>query len=428
MKIGTKPNGIHFLDVQIPDPTTGELKRARVSCETRDMSEARRQKADWLAGVHPKHPAQGGVIAPKGQEPSRNRRPNHKDGMTLVRWLELCEDSLWRGCKAEATIRSNIKILSDVIDGDLMLRDVASTHVTAIMAALEERHDYAPASLKKLMGSLSAALQYATEQDDPETGLAYLKVKPRFPKIVVRNKRDRVLSEVEERALFECIDKRINDEPSRPWRQMGLLLTVMIDTGFRVGEALSLGPSSIRTKRWIDRTTQQPVEATYLGVERYHTKTDKPREVPATERVKRLLTTLNALAIKGRWFPWRSGSGGPGYLFRNLKEDMEEQGFDLSDVVLHTMRHTCATRLAVGGMDLLGLRDWLGHSDIKITADRYVHLMSSHLYQGAAILNLSAGTPSPAASNLMEDGAEAGMDNPHARVNDSAEHGTPAYH
>lgn len=79
-------------------------------------------------------------------------------------------------------------------------------------------------------------------------------------------------------------------------------------------------------------------------------------------------------------------------MWTNIRDDLAERGFDLSDVKLHTFRHTCATRLAENGMDLLGLRDWLGHSDIKVTAERYVHLMSSHLYHGAELLDTLAGT------------------------------------
>jgi hypothetical protein len=132
------------------------------------------------------------------------------------------------------------------------------------------------------------------------------------------------------------------------------------------------------------------------------------------------------MAIKGRWFPWQPGSGGPGYLWINLRADMAERGFDVSDVTLHTMRHTCATRLAVGGMDLLGLRDWLGHSDIKITAERYIHLMSSHLYQGAAILNLSAGAPSPTEGIEHEDDAPCAMHDTLASGREYANAGAPS--
>ena len=43
------------------------------------------------------------------------------------------------------------------------------------------------------------------------------------------------------------------------------------------------------------------------------------------------------------------------------------------NVTLHTMRHTFASRLVSEGLDLLTVRDLLGHADIK-TTQVYAHL------------------------------------------------------
>ncbi|EQB12674.1 tyrosine-type recombinase/integrase [Novosphingobium lindaniclasticum] len=432
IKIGTKPNGVLYLDVRLPDPETGELKRSRVGLDTRDMADAKRQRADWLAGRHPKHPAMGGIIAAKGRAPlsdSSTSQMSPKGGLTLAAWIIDCIDTNWRGKKARRTHESNAKVLQQAIMkadlGDLALKDVASVHIRQIEKAIRDSGSYAEGSVNKLMGALSSALTYATENDDPATGKAYLLVKPKFPKIEVRNIRERVLSEAEEAALYECIAKRIEDEPSRPWRHVGWLITVALDTGFRLSELLSLGQRSLRMKRWVDPVTGQKFEAAYIGLERYVTKSDKPREVPCTDRLLRTIPLLNALAVKGRWFPWKPGASGIHYFLLNLRADMEAAGYDISDVSMHTMRHTCATRLAVGGMDLLALRDWLGHSDIKITAQRYIHLMSSHLYRGAAILNLGGTIP---AGGIIEpeESETSTLNNIPSSGNDSAMVGAPS--
>jgi integrase len=393
--IKTKTNGVYYLEVRLPDPDTGNLKRSRVSLETRDMGEAKRQRADWLSGRHPKHPAMGGVIAAKGRGPLRETatsRNNGLKGMTLCRWIEHCEGTLWANCKSKATTSSNIRILTDVIPDDLLLADVAAIHITQALRALRERRAYADGSLKKLMGALSSALAHATDELDEETGLAYLMVRPKFPKIdTPRNIKDRVLSEEEEVAMMACIAARAEKEPKRPWRHFGWYLTVLLDTGFRMSEGLGLGPASVVKKRWLAPVTGEAITAVYLALPRYSTKNDNPREVPASDRVLELIPKLNLLAANGRWFPWGPKSGGPGYFILNLRADMAAKGFDLSDVTLHTLRHTCATRLCLGGIDLVTLRDWLGHSDIQITAKRYIHRMTAHLHIGAAILNMTNG-------------------------------------
>lgn len=435
MKIGTKPNGMKYLDVRLPCPKTGDLKRSRVSLDTRDDAEAKRQRADWLAGTHPKHPAQGGVIAAKGRGPradASTRRTSSQAGMTLIRWLDHCILSLWKDCKGQTTILSNARVVQQAIEAaelaDLHVGAVSSVHVGKIEAALRERTAYAEGSVKKLMGSLRAALNHAANNADPDTGRAWLVAVPKFPTYVVRNIRERVLSEAEEVALFDCIAARIDAEPGRPWRHMGWLLLTMLDTGFRLGEALSLGQASVRVKRWVDRMSDEQMQATYLGLARYTTKNDKPREVPATDRVLAMIPKLNALAVKGRWFPWAPGSGGPGYFWINLRADMEAKGFDLSDVTLHTMRHTCATRLCYGGMDLVTLRDWLGHSDIAITAERYIHLISTHLYQGAAILNRAHGASPAPGGTEDEDVTQCVMQDCLASGRDEASAGAPVTH
>ena len=41
---------------------------------------------------------------------------------------------------------------------------------------------------------------------------------------------------------------------------------------------------------------------------------------------------------------------------------------------LDFLRHTCASMLLSGGYGLKDVQEWLGHSDIKMTANIYGHL------------------------------------------------------
>jgi integrase len=42
---------------------------------------------------------------------------------------------------------------------------------------------------------------------------------------------------------------------------------------------------------------------------------------------------------------------------------LEEDG----EFILHSLRHTCATRLVNNDIDLYVVKEWLGHSSIQVT-------------------------------------------------------------
>jgi site-specific recombinase XerD len=56
-----------------------------------------------------------------------------------------------------------------------------------------------------------------------------------------------------------------------------------------------------------------------------------------------------------------------------------------TDFVIHSCRHTCASRLVNAGVDLYVVKEWLGHSTIKIT-ERYAHLDPSKLVRAVEAL------------------------------------------
>lgn len=384
-----KPSGIYYIDTEVPDPETGELKRARISFNTKSKGDAEAQRRAWLSGQHPKHPSQEGhkvTAATSGRMSSTNEK---FEGTDLGVWLQKClaDEKVWGNCRAFDTHKSNVKILRNLLPEGITVEGITSKHIYDLDEYLRDEIGYAAGSRRKLLGSLSAALRRAAE---PDVGL--IPARPAFPSIKVKNQRDRVLSLDEERVFFECVEARRNAEPQRHWRHFDRLVRILLGTGFRLGEALSLGPSSVKRKRWTDHTGKT-FEGIWLGLNASDTKSEKPRDVPLTKELQALLPTLNAEQAGGRWFPWPRRTSGPLKMLQNIREDMKLRGYDIDDVVLHTMRHTCATRLAEGGMDLIGLRDWLGHSDIKITAGRYVHLMNGHIHVGAGILDAYGTVP-----------------------------------
>jgi hypothetical protein len=80
-------------------------------------------------------------------------------------------------------------------------------------------------------------------------------------------------------------------------------------------------------------------------------------------------------------------------MFRQIREDVMPRRAWTSPTCRSTPSATrWLTRLAQGGMDLARSSNGLGHSDPKITAERYLHLIPSDLVAGLAILNGTGGT------------------------------------
>lgn len=296
--------------------------------------------------------------------------------------LEKAEDTVWKTSKSQGTVRSNVKILSGII-GDEPVGAMTYTRLEKLVEELRAL-GYAPGTIKRKMDAVSKVLRMATRWEGPD-GKPLLASKPTMPRIKVNNLKDRVLSLEEEAAVFLAIEKRRQSEPQRQWRRFGALIRFLLETAARLSEALNTGPDDLSTVPTPDG------EATLVTFPRYRTKNDKPRSVPLTEAASAALTRLKEdLGLqKGKWVYFPMNAGTAWYMWSNIRDDLSKIGMDISDVTLHTLRHTCLTRLAQGGMELLRLQKWAGHSDPKITAERYVHLRVDDLMSGLDILQSS---------------------------------------
>lgn len=148
-------------------------------------------------------------------------------------------------------------------------------------------------------------------------------------------------------------------------------IVVGIDTGFRRGELLGLRPNDFVN-----------------GMVHLHageTKTDKARAVPATDRVAEILTrrsngsrifSLTRASLRYQWI--------------NLKTAMGME--DDSQFLVHTLRHTCASRLVQRGTSLAVVQVWMGHSSI-VTTQRYWHLRPDSLMEGKRALEQVSDEP-----------------------------------
>jgi len=153
--------------------------------------------------------------------------------------------------------------------------------------------------------------------------------------------------------------------------QLGLLalkdyIQVAIDTGFRKMELLGF-----RVKEY---------HHNMLHLHPKDTKTATPRSIPATLRVKeiiakrgnhdKLFDDLTPCQLRDQWDYIRTELG--------MKDDPQ--------FVVHMLRHTCASRLAMQDKSAKFIQDWMGHSS-PLTTAKYMHLAPGKLLEGADALD-----------------------------------------
>lgn len=76
-------------------------------------------------------------------------------------------------------------------------------------------------------------------------------------------------------------------------------------------------------------------------------------------------------------FKWPDGHPySPDYISRRFHNLLLK--YNLPLIRFHDLRHSCASMLLEMGYDLKDIQEWLGHSDIKMTANIYGHLTLGH--------------------------------------------------
>ena len=87
------------------------------------------------------------------------------------------------------------------------------------------------------------------------------------------------------------------------------------------------------------------------------------------------------------------------FMRRHFKPAVESAGTLPDGLRFHDLRHTCAALLIASGRHLEEVKDYLGHSSIRVTSDRYGHLFPKARAELADALDATfeAAPPAPPA-------------------------------
>lgn len=312
-------------------------KRRRVSTGCRERADAEREAQRILAGVGPR-------AQPK----------------TLGDALDAAWRTRWEGQKGADRTKYVVQSLHKRL-GSTPCSD--ATYVWLEGLAEEWKDEgLAASTINQRLTLLHVAMDLAAKR-------GWMVAVPPVPRQRVRNAKLRFLSWDEEDLLLRIASGRED-------HIMVDLIPVLLDTGARLSEITTLADENIRGEEIVLEDT----------------KNGKTRVVPLTRRAGLCLRRLR------RRDDWRSVTRGvrasavrkssaKDFLVKRFTRLRDEAG--MTDVSLHTLRHTCASRLVQAGADLYRVKEWLGHSSITVT-ERYAHLAESSLRSEVSLLERPA--------------------------------------
>lgn len=184
-------------------------------------------------------------------------------------------------------------------------------------------------------------------------------------------KKVEILTPMEQARLLQVVFRELMDE--RVSYRLGVLLC--LSTGLRCGEICSLRWEDIDVENgllYVKRTVQR------IAAEDGSAKTVLWEDAPKSQASKReiplpdvILAIFRELGRDGKYVVSGGRPTEPRTFYNNFQRLLQEAG--LPKARPHILRHTFATNSVNAGVDVKSLSEILGHSDVSVTLNRYVH-------------------------------------------------------
>lgn len=251
-----------------------------------------------------------------------------------------------------------VALLVELIGPYRMLSSLTLVDVTRARQALSER-GLAGSTMNNYAASFNKLMEHAEN-------LSLRADRLRMPYAKLRKGRIRFLTEAEALRLQSYFDVTARQD-------MRTLTTFLLETGARWGEASSV------TRADLNLDNPKRSTATF-----WDTKDGGFRAVPLTLKARQaVVEALDSSTVTDRPWPMAYTSYKQAFTVAVRSCGMETTG--PLKVTPHTLRHTCASRMVMRGVDLRRVQMWMGHKDIKTTLI-YAHLLPSDLWSAAAAL------------------------------------------
>lgn len=301
-----------------------------------------------------------------------------------IKFIDFAQEYLERHCKR--TLRgwhkssiSNVRHLSKYFAGKYLHEIVQRDVEKFVDWRLQHKHPrtnkpIVANTVNKDLGILRNMFNKAIEWEyfggrNPVQGFKFLPVD---------NRRTRFLEKEEIKRLLDNCEGHLKD-----------IVEFALNTGMRKGEIFNL--------KWNN------VDMNHGLIHILQTKNGEKREIPVNEAVSDILYRVRKDPESP--YVFASYDGKP---FNDIKKSYHTAlvKSQIENCVFHSLRHTFASQLVMAGVDLMTVKELLGHKTLSMTL-RYSHLSCQHKQRAVQSLNLTGdpkiGTNMAHQPSLPED-------------------------
>ena len=268
---------------------------------------------------------------------------------TLSQAVERCHAAHWRDTKSEKGVLLNCDAAMSFFGRNVYVSEITTQRVAMYIEHLRQQRN-SNGTVNRKLSALSKVLKYAHQSEA-------LEKLPYIPRQKESQGRLRFLTQGEEAALLNLLALQWSDH------DLFECCAVLLDTGMRCGELLKLEGKDVRNGQ----------------VTIWDTKNGRDHSIPLTKRSSTIVSERISRHGQGNLFPTPYDA-----LQKRFTRAVEHLG--LTDVTLHTLRHTFASRLVQKGIPIQTVSKLLNHSTIQMTM-RYAHLAPSNLADAIAALD-----------------------------------------
>lgn len=374
-KDGEVDRRYYMIDVQ------EQSRRERISSGTRKHTLATQKEQLVLDALREdiNVPKATLIALVRGEVKANTLTQKYAKGITLKEAFKrtLEDPAQWALLRSRKDYAKNGRELCIAMGEDKPVAGIKDSDIEAMTKFFHEKKN-SPATINRKIAALRVVLKDCLRRKE----MASL---PLLPKLKGESSRKFVFDVESEARMFRAVESldlkpmgRTGGFPRKRDAQDYLrYFMFLLATGMRPSEPLRIKPRDInfamKTVTVRSDTTQS-------------TKSGRTRVVPLTDVAVGLLELLKGLNPKG---PFAALNLRRAETIWGDAKQIAGLG-DEKECVIHSLRHTCATRILEITGDIKAVQLWLGHSDIATTANVYAHVTNRHMGNVAEQLNRAA--------------------------------------